>query len=149
MNAVKLHVTVHEKLVLRAYVCWLLLCCRACCFLPGGLPSVSSPLLLSQTMEAQREGSEGGESRSDESRQPNCYGSAATCFLPLTLHSLQPKCAQQVFGGCVSGMDGGCTVCSLPPPLCPPSAPLSIPHPGQQQHGLEVGRDACVALYVS
>lgn len=108
-----------------------------------------SSSLLSQTMEAQREGSEGGESRSDESRQPNCYGSAATCFLPLTVHSLQPKCAQQVFGGCVSGMDGGCTVCSLPPPLCHPSAPLSIPHPGQQQHGLEVGRDACVGLYAS
>lgn len=36
--------------------------------------------------------------------------------------------------------------CPLP---SAPQAPLSIPHPGQQQHGLEVGRDACVALYVS
>lgn len=38
MNAASVVPTLHEVLSQRAYVCRLLLCRGACCFLPGGLP---------------------------------------------------------------------------------------------------------------
>lgn len=94
------------------------------------------------------EGRGGGESRSDESRQPNCRGSAAaatTCSSRLrpplnwTAQSTQPKCAQQVFGYSA-------------PTVCPPS-PASLPHPRHASPITsrtaaawirEAGRHACV-----
>lgn len=55
MNAASGVPTLHEVLSQRAYVCRLLLCRGACCFLPGGLPL---PSLEDQAQGRVRRGGE-------------------------------------------------------------------------------------------
>lgn len=108
------------------YVLWSLL-----------LPAWWSPLPLPRTRR--RGGKAVGESRSDESRQ---CGSAATCFSQSTPAAKIGQCSPQSLN--VHSR----YLASLPLDGLIQSGPLSA-SPSQQQYGLKLGKDACVALCIS